>query len=323
MQKRLLGNSGLEIAPLALGGVVFGRNVDEKDSFRILDAFTDAGFNLIDTANVYSIWVPGHQGGESETVIGKWMKGSGKRDSVLIATKVGFPMAADRKGLSGMQILREVDDSLKRLQTDRIDLYQAHIDDPDTPIEETLNAFAQIIQAGKVRAIGASNFSAERLAESLRISEKEGFPSYASLQPRYNLYDRAKYEKDLEPLCLEKGLGVIPYFSLASGFLTGKYRSEQDLGKSIRGPHVRDYLNDRGYRILNALDEVAVRYHTSSASVSLAWLMARPGITAPIASATSLHQLDALTEASRVGLDQESLAFLNRASHEEINCIAA
>ncbi len=318
MQKRSLGDSGLEIAPLALGGVVFGRNVDERESFRILDAFTAAGFNLIDTANVYSIWVPGHSGGESETVIGNWLKVGGKRDKVLIATKVGFPMAPDRKGLSRAQILREVDDSLKRLQTDRIDLYQAHIDDPDTPMEETLDAFAQLIRTGKVRAIGASNFSAERLAESLRISGKEGLPSYTSLQPWYNLYDRAKYEKDLEPLCRKEALGVIPYFSLASGFLTGKYRSEQDLGKSIRGTSVQGYLNERGYRILRALDEVAARLHTTPAAVSLAWLMARPGITAPIASATSLLQLGALIEASRITLDHDSLALLNQASAEGV-----
>lgn len=314
MQKRRLGNSELEVYPLALGGNVFGWTVDHAMAFRILDAFVGAGLNLIDTADTYSRWVAGNKGGESETMIGEWMKARGSRNKVIIATKVGSEMGPGRKGLSKTYILRAVEDSLKRLQTDTIDLYQSHRDDPDTPLEETLEAYAQLIKEGKVRAIGASNYSAERLSEALRISRQQGYPGYQSLQPRYNLYDRADYERSLEPLCRKKGLGVIAYYSLASGFLTGKYRSDQDLSKSIRGQGVKIYLNERGFRILSALDEVAEQYHSTPASVALAWLIERPGITAPIASATNLEQLNDLIAATKLELDHASRELLNRAS---------
>ncbi|HKP13276.1 MAG TPA: aldo/keto reductase, partial [Blastocatellia bacterium] len=304
MEKRRLGNSGLEIAPLAFGGNVFGWTADEPTSFNLLDAFVEAGLNLIDTADVYSRWVPGNQGGESETVIGNWLRRSGKRDRVIIATKAGMEMAPDRKGLSKAHITRSVEDSLRRLQIDTIDLYQAHQDDPDTPLEETLDAFARLIEQGKVRAIGASNYTAARLAEALAVSREHGLPRYESLQPNYNLYDRADYERELEPFCLENGLGVISYFSLAKGFLSGKYRSEADLSKSPRGQGVKRYLDERGFRVLRALDEVAEQYRSTPARVALAWLIARPSITAPIASATSLEQLDDLIEATRLELDQ-------------------
>ncbi len=314
MKKRKLGNSGIEVYPLALGSNVFGWTVDEPTAFKLLDAFVDAGLNLIDTADTYSRWVAGNKGGESETIIGKWFAKSGKRDRVVIATKVGSEMGLGRKGLSKGYILRAVEDSLKRLRTDTVDLYQSHRDDPDTPLEETLEAYAQLIKEGKVRAIGASNYSAERLSEALRISKQGGYPSYQSLQPRYNLYDRVDYERALEPLCREKGLGVITYYSLASGFLTGKYRSDQDLSKSIRGQGIKLYLNARGFRILEALDQVAKQYHAAVASAALAWLIARPGITAPIASATNLEQLNDLIEATRLKLEPSAIAFLKNAS---------
>lgn len=314
MKKRKLGNSGLEVAPLAFGGNVFGWTVDEPTSFQLLDAFVSAGFNLIDTADVYSRWVPGNQGGESETIIGKWLKRSGNRDKVLIATKVGIEMGPGMKGLSKPYILRAVEDSLRRLQTDYIDLYQSHKDDKETPLEETLSAFAQLIQQGKVRAIGASNYTAERLAEALKVSEENAIPRYESLQPEYNLNDRADYEQHLEPLCVDKGLGVINYYSIASGFLTGKYRSEADLGKSARGEGIKKYLNERGLRILEALDQVARRYDSNPTRVALAWLIARPSITAPIASATSLEQLNDLVEGTRLQLDQTAIELLNQAS---------
>ena len=314
MKKRKLGNSGLEVSPLAFGGNIFGWTVDEPTSFKLLDAFVSSGFEFIDTADMYSRWAPGNQGGESETIIGKWLKRSGNRNKVLVATKVGMEMGPDKKGLSKSYILRSVEDSLKRLQTDYIDLYQSHADDPNTPLEETLGAFAQLIEQGKVRAIGASNYTAERLSQALQVSRKSGIPSYQSLQPLYNLYDRADYEATLEPVCLDNGLGVIPYFALASGFLTGKYRSESDLSKSARGQGVKKYLNERGLRILEALDQVAKRHDSSPARVSLAWLIARPGITAPIASATSPEQLNDLVEATRLELDRSSIDLLNEAS---------
>lgn len=314
MKKRKLGNSGLEVAPLALGGNVFGWTADEPTSFRLLDAFVAAGCNLIDTADMYSTWVPGNKGGESETVLGKWVKRSGNRGKVLIATKVGMDMGPGRKGLSKTYILRAAEDSLRRLQTDCIDLYQSHTDDPETPLEETLEAYEQLIRQGKVRAIGASNYTAERLKQALEAGAQPGVPSYQCLQPLYNLYDRAEYETDLEPLCLEKGVGVIPYFALASGFLTGKYRSEKDLANRSRGDFVKKYLNDRGFRILDALDQVAGQYHSVPAVVSLAWLMARPGVTAPIASATSLDQLSDLIDATRLKLDPSSIELLDLAS---------
>jgi aryl-alcohol dehydrogenase-like predicted oxidoreductase len=314
MKKRKLGNSGLEVAPLALGGNVFGWTADETTSFRLLDAFTAGGGNLIDTADMYSNWVPGHKGGESETVLGKWLRRGGNRKKVLIATKVGKEMGPDRKGLSKPYILRAAEDSLRRLQTDHIDLYQSHEDDPEAPLEETLEAFAQLIRQGKVRAIGASNYTAERLSMALQVAEQSGYSAYQSLQPLYNLYDRAEYEAELEPLCREKGLGVIPYFPLASGFLTGKYRSEKDLSGSARADIVKRYLDDRGFRILDALDQVARRYRSAPATVALAWMIARPGITAPIASATNLDQLNELMKSLELELDPPAIELLDRAS---------
>jgi len=314
MDKRKLGNSELEIAPLVFGGNVFGWTADEATSFRLLDAFVAAGFDCIDTADVYSRWAPGNSGGESETIIGKWLKRRGRRDDVVIATKVGMEMAPDRKGLSRAYILRSAEDSLKRLQTDYIDLYQSHRDDAATPIDETLEAYRQLAAQGKVRVIGASNFDAKRLDESLAASKQHGFPRYQTLQPNYNLHDRADFEAGLEPICLQQNVGVITYYSLASGFLTGKYRSETDLGKSVRGRGMRKYLTDRGFRILRALDEVSARVAATPAQVALGWLMARPSVTAPIASATSLAQLDELLGAARIRLDPEAIATLDKAS---------
>ncbi len=314
MEKRAIGNSGLKVSPLAFGGNVFGWTVDEAMSFKLLDAFTEAGFNLIDTADSYSKWVPGNRGGESETIIGKWLKRSGNRKKVIIATKVGSEMGPGEKGLSKSYILRAVEKSLQRLQTDYIDLYQSHFDDPETPIEETLDAYALLIRQGKVRVVGASNYSAERLSRALDIGKQLGYPGYQSLQPLYNLYDREDYETKFEVLCRKKGLGVITYFSLASGFLTGKYRSEKDLAGSARREFVKKYLNDRGFRILKALDQVAKKLNSKPASVSLAWLIAQPGITAPIASATSLEQLNDLIGATRLELDHSSMRLLNQAS---------
>jgi aryl-alcohol dehydrogenase-like predicted oxidoreductase len=314
MKRRKLGNSGLEVAPLALGGNVFGWTADEPTSFRILDAFVAAGGNLVDTADVYSAWAPGNKGGESETVLGKWLERPGNREKVIVATKVGKEMGPDKKGLSKSYILRAAEDSLRRLQTDRIDLYQSHADDPGTPLEETLEAYAQLIREGKVRAIGASNYHAKRLSQALEVSERHGYPAYRCLQPLYNLYDRAEYERELAPLCLEKGLGVIPFFPLASGFLTGKYRSEKDLEGRPRRRYVESYMNDRGFRILEALDRVAEAHRSTPATVSLAWLLTRPGVTAPIASATSLDQLVDLIVATRLELDPSSIELLDRAS---------
>ncbi len=314
MDKRKLGTSELAIAPLLFGGNVFGWTADEATSFRLLDAFAAAGFDCIDTADVYSRWAPGHSGGESETIIGKWLKRRGRRDDVVIATKVGMEMAPDRKGLSKAYILRAAEDSLKRLQTDYIDLYQSHRDDPATPIEETLEAYGQLVAQGKVRVIGASNFDAKRLGDSLAASRQHGFPRYQTLQPNYNLYDRANFEAALEPLCLEQHVGVISYYSLASGFLTGKYRSDADLGKSVRGRGMTKYLTARGFRILKALDDVSAGLAATPAQVALAWLMARPSVTAPIASATSLAQLDELLGAVRIRLDAQAIATLDEAS---------
>ena len=296
-----------------LGGNVFGWTIDQPTSFKILDAFAGAGLNFIDTADIYSTWVAGHTGGESETIIGNWLKQSGKRSKIVLATKVGMQMPAG-KGLKKDYIVKAAEDSLRRLQTDHIDLYQSHEDDPATPLEETLGAYAQLIKEGKVRAIGASNYSAERLAEALKISKEHGLPSYQSLQPKYNLCERADYESHLEPLILKEQLGVIPYYALAAGFLTGKYRSESDLGKSPRGGGVKKYLNERGFRILAALDEVAGAHHSTPGKVALAWLIARPGITAPIASATSLEQLHDLVDATNLELDSVSIEALNKAS---------
>ena len=315
MNTRKLGNSSPQVTPLCFGGNVFGWTIDEKNSFELLDALADSGLNFIDTADVYSRWKPGNHGGESETIIGKWMKKSGKRDRLVIATKVGMDMGGGRKGLSKAHILESVDNSLQRLQTDYIDLYQSHADDPATPQEETLNTYAELIKSGKVRAIGASNFSAERLRQALEISEKHGLPRYESLQPEYNLYNRAGFENELESLCQENGIGVISYYSLASGFLSGKYRSAQDLSKSPRGNiKVKSYLNERGSRILDALDRVAEEKNSTPARVAIAWVMARPSITAPIASATTIDQLKDLIAATKLTLDAPSMEVLNRAS---------
>ena len=314
MEKRKLGNSGLEVAPLAFGGNVFGWTTDEPTSFALLDAFVDAGFNLIDTADMYSTWVEGHKGGESETILGKWLQHSGKRAKVIIASKVGKEMGPNLQGLSKAYIMQAVEASLRRLQTDYIDLYQSHADDPDTPLEETLEAYDQLIKQGKIRAIGASNYSAERLAQSLEASEQTGYPRYESLQPLFNLYDREDYEKELEPLCREKGIGVISYFSLASGFLSGKYRSTADLSNRARGSFVEKYLNERGFRIVEALDNIAQEHNMTPAQVALAWLISHPSITAPIASATNLEQLNELVEATTIELDPSAIDRLNLAS---------
>jgi aryl-alcohol dehydrogenase-like predicted oxidoreductase len=319
MQRRPLGRSGLAAAPVAFGGNVFGWTADEATSFSLLDAFVDSGFNLIDTADVYSRWAPGHTGGESETTIGRWLRSSGKRDQVLIATKVGKPMGdagSGKTGLSRRWIRQAVEDSLRRLQTDRIDLYQSHDDDTSTPLEETLGAFGELIAEGKVRAIGASNYSAERLAQALAVSKQLGLPRYETLQPHYNLVERAGYEAALEPLCRSEGLGVINFFGLARGFLTGKYRSEADLGKSPRGAGVKAYLNPRGLGILAALDAVAEAHGATPAQVALAWQIARPGITAPIASATSVAQWQELAGAASLALTAQEIRQLDTASDE-------
>jgi len=316
MPLRPLGRSPLSIAPLAFGGNVFGWSVDEKRSFELLDAFVDAGFNLIDTADVYSAWAPGNRGGESETIIGRWLRQSGKRERVVIATKVA--KWAEQPGLSPVNIQQAVEGSLKRLQVDCIDLYQAHEDDASIPLAETLGAFGRLIEQGKVRAIGASNYSAERLAEALRVSAAHGLPRYESLQPEYNLLQRAGYERELEPLIRREQVGVISYYALASGFLSGKYRSEADLSKSAaRGRAVRQYLNPRGLGILAALDEVAANHRATPVQVALAWLIARPGLTAPIASATSVEQLHELLGAVKLTLAPQEIAQLEQASAGE------
>ncbi|KRB87428.1 aldo/keto reductase [Noviherbaspirillum sp. Root189] len=311
---RNIGSSDIAVAPLAFGGNVFGWTADEATSFSLLDHFVASGMNLIDTADVYSVWVPGHTGGESETIIGKWLKRSGKRDRVVIATKVGMEMAPDRKGLRKAYIQQAVEDSLRRLQTDYIDLYQSHSDDANTPLEETLGAYANLVRQGKVRIIGASNYSAARLEQALEVSRQHKLPMYQSLQPHYNLAERNEFESTLEPACLAHGIGVIPYYSLASGFLTGKYRSKEDLGKSVRGKGVSKYLDERGMRILAALDDVARDTRSTPAQVALAWLIARPSITAPIASATSIAQLDELIGATRLQLDPAMIDRLTKAS---------
>ena len=314
MEKRPLGNSGFSVAPLALGGNVFGWTADEPTSFAILDAFVDGGFNLVDTANTYSTWVPGHVGGESETLIGKWLKRSGKRDRVVLATKVGMQKEGE-KGLKRAQVMKHVDQSLQRLQTDRIDLYQTHIDDPDTPVEETLEALDALVRAGKVRAIGASQYKAPRLRESLAASERSGWARYQTLQPEYNLHDRATFESELQPVALENGIAVIPFFGLAKGFLSGKYRKPADIEGRPRAAGLKKYFEgDRGMRILDALDSVSKRVGSTPAKVSLAWIMAQPSIAAPIASATSVKQVDELMDAARLKLDPAALDELDAAS---------
>ena len=314
---RQLGRSTLHVAPLAFGGNVFGWTADKATSFAPLDAFVGGGFNLIDTADVYSRWVPGHSGGESETVIGEWLAAGakqGRRDRVLIATKVGKDMGNGNVGLSRRWIRQAVHDSLRRLQTDHIDLYQSHDDDASTPLDETLAAFGELIKEGKVRAIGASNFTAPRLAEALATSARLGLPRYESLQPLYNLMDRSAYEAELEPLCRAQGLGVINFFGLARGFLTGKYRSAADLGKSPRGAGVQAYLTPRGQAVLAALDAAAQALNSTPAQVALAWQINRPGLTAPICSATSTAQWAELVGAARLHLPAATVAALDLAS---------
>ncbi len=314
MQTRQLGQSDIHIAPLMLGGNVFGWNVNEATSFAILDAFVDAGFNAIDTADTYSRWVKGHRGGESETVIGHWLKRSGKRDKVVIATKIGNDMG-EGNTLRADYVLRAAEACLKRLQVERIDLLQTHFDDEKTPVEEPLQAYAQLVAQGKVRAIGTSNMSVARLKASLEVSRRLGIPRYETLQPNYNLYDRVDFENQYAPLCAQEKIGVITYYSLAGGFLTGKYRSAADAAKNpARGGKVKGYFDTRGLRILKALDEVAGRHNANPAQVSLAWLIAQPGITAPIASATNREQLDQIMQAPRLQLNGEDMQVLNAAS---------
>ncbi|MDX2155227.1 MAG: aldo/keto reductase [Hyphomicrobiaceae bacterium] len=313
MDKRKLGRSGLEIAPLVFGGNVLGWTVDQPGSFVILDAFLDAGFSCIDTADVYSRWKPGNSGGESETILGNWFKARGNRSKVILASKCGLEMAPDRKGLSKAYIVRAVEESLKRLQTDYIDLYQSHRDDPSTPVEETMEAHAQLVKAGKVRAVGASNFTAPRLKASLDASAKAGIPRYETLQPLYSLVERAEYEGPLQELCVKEQIAVIPYYSLASGFLTGKYRSEADAKGKARGAGVSKYLNARGFAVLKALDEVAARTSATQAQVALAWLLAQPGVAAPIVSATSTAQLADILKSTTLKLDADALASLKAA----------
>ena len=314
MKKRQLGRSKLQIAPLVFGGNIFGWTVDEPTSHRLLDAFVDAGFNAIDTANVYSTWVPGHQGGESEVIIGSWLKQRKSRQKIIVATKVGKKMGDGSKGLSKANIVKSAEDSLRRLQTDYIDLYQSHDDDETVEQSESLEAYLALIGQGKVRVIGASNFTATRLSGTLDLSVRESFPRYESMQPCYNLYDRWEYEGELQDVCVKRRVGVICYFSLASGFLTGKYRSKQDLIGKARGEDVEKYLDARGQRILRALDQVAERHAATPAQIALAWLLTRPGITAPIASATNLGQLEQLTGAARLVLDENSIRELSEAS---------
>lgn len=314
MQHRPLGRTGLSVAPLVFGGNVFGWTADEKTSFELLDAFVDAGFNAVDTADAYSRWAPGHQGGESETVIGKWLKANpAKRDKLLILTKVGSDMGQGRRDLSARWIAEAVEDSLRRLQVEAIDLYQSHWPDPETPYEETLGAYAKLLEQGKVRAIGCSNLDAAQLGEALEVARREGLPRYETLQPCYNLYDRAEFEGPLSELAQREGLGVITYFSLGAGFLTGKYRSKEDLAGRARSQRVEKYLDGRGFRILEALEAVAARHEARPAEVALAWLMARPGVTAPIASATSRSQLDSLVKSARLRLSDEDMAQLTKA----------
>lgn len=314
MEKRQLGRSGLEVVPLCFGGNVFGWTIDEPTSHRILDAFVGEGFNFIDTADMYSRWAPGNSGGESETIIGSWLKGRGDRDKLVIATKVGMEMGPGKKGLAPAYIRASVEDSLRRLQTDYIDLYQSHADDPDTPFEDVLGTYQELIEQGKVRAVGASNISAARLRQALDVSARTGLVRYESLQPEYNLFDREGYEAELEPLCREHGLGVITYYSLASGFLSGKYRKPEDASRSPRGEGVvSKYLNDKGRAILKALDEVAALHDASPTQVALAWVIARPSVTAPIASATSLEQLKDFAGAAKLKLDQGSISLLDEA----------
>jgi aryl-alcohol dehydrogenase-like predicted oxidoreductase len=314
MKKNKLGNSGLEVSNLCLGGNVFGWTADEATSFKILDAFFEAGGTFIDTADVYSRWVPGHKGGESETIIGKWMKARNNREKLVIATKVGMDMGEGGKGLSKNHILSSVEKSLQRLQTDYIDLYISHRQDDTVPMSETSETYGMLIKHGKIRVCGASNYNGEGLEKAIHDSHHNTSPAYQSLQPLYNLYDRADFEKDLMPVCKEHNLGVTPYYALASGFLTGKYRSDKDLGKSVRGGRMKDYMNSRGFKILEALDKVSTEQKTTPTAVAVAWLMARPNVTAPIASATKVEQLKELIAATQLKLSADSLGVLDKAS---------
>jgi aryl-alcohol dehydrogenase-like predicted oxidoreductase len=314
MQKRRLGHTDLTIAPLVLGGNVFGWTTDKKASFAVMDRFVDAGLNAIDTADVYSAWAPGNSGGESETIMGEWMKARGNRGRVIIITKVGSPMGKGKEGLSARYIEEAVDASLKRLETDAIDLYLSHWPDMATPIEETLKAYQRLIAKGKIRWCGASNLNVALLEAALAAAKAKGLPRYEVLQPEYNLADRSGFENGLADLCEREEIGVITYFSLAKGFLSGKYRAETDLAKSPRGGGVKDYLNPRGFRILDALEAVASRNKAKPAEVALAWIMARPGVTAPIASATSLEQVDSLVRATELTLPADDMAALTEAS---------
>ncbi len=314
MDKRPLGGTGFEIAPLVLGGNVFGWTADERTSFALLDAFVDAGLNAIDTADAYSSWVPGNSGGESETVIGRWLKANpGKRDKVVLVTKVGSEMGPGRKGLGADYIPQAAEASLARLGVDAIDVYLSHWPDPGTPYAETLGAYAKLLDAGKVKSIGCSNLDAAQLGEALKVAKDAGLPRYEVLQPEYNLYDRGKLEGPLLALCRGEGVGVITYFSLAKGFLSGKYRGEADLGKSPRGGGIASYLNPRGFAILGTLDEVALNHGAKPAEVALAWVMAQPGVTAPIASATTLDQMASLVRATALTLAPDEIAALDAA----------
>jgi aryl-alcohol dehydrogenase-like predicted oxidoreductase len=314
MQRVKLGRSELHVPVICLGGNVFGWTVSEADSFRQLDAALEAGLNFVDTADVYSRWAPGHQGGESEAILGKWMATGNKRSNVILATKLGIDMGDGKKGLKPAYIQQAVEDSLRRLQTDYIDLYQAHKDDEETPLEETLSAFDKLVQQGKVLHIGASNYSGARLAKALKVSKDNGLVSYISLQPHYNLVEREQFETDLLPVVQEHTLGVIPYYSLAAGFLTGKYRTKEDAEGKVRAVSVKKYLNDWGFQVIKVLDEVAKEHNSTPARVALAWLMVQPGVTAPIASATSEKHLTDLIEAAKLRLDHASLQKLTSVS---------
>lgn len=316
MKKRVLGKTGFEIVPLVFGGNVFGWTIDENRSFQILDAIVDLGLNAIDTADVYSRWAPGNQGGESETIIGKWLKANpSKRDKILIFSKVGADMGGDHKGLSKRWIIQAVEDSLRRLQIDVIDLYQSHWPDPQTSYEETLSAYDQLLKEGKIRAIGASNLNAQQLSDSLTVAKNNNLPAYQTLQPEYNLYDHEQFDKNLRNLVLKENIGVITYYSLASGFLSGKYRSKDDLNQSKRGEKVASYLNKRGMNILNALDRISEKHQATQAEIALAWLMARKEVTAPIASATTIPQLKSLVHALQINLTPDDMTVLDQASH--------
>jgi aryl-alcohol dehydrogenase-like predicted oxidoreductase len=311
MKMRALGRTGIQIAPLVLGGNVFGWTADEKTSFAVLDSFAEAGCNAIDTADVYSSWAPGNKGGESETIIGKWMKARSNRNRMVVITKVGSDMGGGRKGLGAVYIEKAVDASLQRLGIETIDLYLSHWPDTETPYAETLGAYEKLLQKGKVRAVGASNLDVNQLREALSVARDMKLPRYAVLQPEYNLYDRSGFEGALQDLCVKEEIGVITYFGLAKGFLTGKYREKSNLAQSQRGEDVADYMNPRGMQILEALDQLAKRHNAKPAELALAWVMAQPGVTAPIASATSVEQVRSLVRAASLNLQVADLALLS------------